>query len=93
MMDARDNPGLLPEEKEVTIRLARDSERFHICSDVGSVTNRLLHHPDFEEKSRQVENGNVVQVSGTLPVGALSIKSKPRESDNLGQIVSGGVLQ
>lgn len=91
-IEARDNPDLLPQEKEVTIRFARDSDRFHVCSDVGSVTNRLLNHPDFEEESRRTIDGDVVQVSGTLPVAVLSIKSKQRSTNNLGQVVSGGVL-
>jgi hypothetical protein len=92
-IDAKDYPGLTPAEKEVTIRFDRDSDRLHVCSDVGSITARLLQHPDFEEEDRTTIDGNVVQVSGTLPVGVLSIKSKPRTNNHLGQVVSGGVLQ
>jgi hypothetical protein len=88
-----DPPELAPEEKEVTIRFARDQEAYRIHSEIGSVTRKLINHPDFSEDSRSTTDGVVVSVSGTLPLGTLSVKSKARQSNNISQVISQAVMQ
>lgn len=49
MIDSvNEDDDLLPQEKETTIRMARDQTEITVFSAEGSVSKRLLAHPEFE---------------------------------------------
>lgn len=102
------DPDLRKEERETTIGFAADQDRARVHSASPGVVRRLLLHdhvnvrdltvvgPDGMEvvkpdRARETE-GDIVAVRGTLPVGAISIKSVPRNHDQPAAVVSKGVL-
>jgi len=104
----RDDPALAPEEKETTLRFARDEDVAAFHTDEAGIGRRLIAHPETVLDGVVIRDGNVrrtrapsevepgeevVGVRGTIPVGALSIKSTARKSDRHATIVSERVLQ
>jgi hypothetical protein len=105
---ARGDPKLAPEEKETTFGFARDEDRVRFFTAEAGVGRRLLSHPAtvldevvvegdaFKRPARDPAevsaDDHVVGVRGTLPVGALQVKSRPRQSDQHSAIVSDRVL-
>lgn len=103
-----DDPLLAPEEKETTLRFARDEGVAHFFTEEAGVGRRLLAHPEAvveevvvegEGSARpardpaEVSKGeHVVGVRGTLPIGALQVKSRARKTDRHSKIVSDRVL-
>ncbi|WP_206662518.1 hypothetical protein [Halorubrum sp. BOL3-1] len=103
-----DDPKLAPEEKETTFGVARDEDRVRFFTAEAGVGRRLLAHPaavldevvvegdgrgrPARDPAEVSEGEHVVGVRGTLPVGALQIKSRPRKSDQHAAIVSERVL-
>ena len=109
LLDAfdRDDPELTPEEKETTLRFARDEDVATFYTAEAGVGRRLIAHPESvldgvvikdgrgrpTKAPEEVERGEaVVGVRGTIPVGALQIKSTSRKSDSHASIVSDRVL-
>jgi len=92
-VDDSEDSGLGPEEKETTIRWAKDQECVHIGSEMAGIINRLLHHPHFEEERRRTLEADAVYVAGTIPLGCLSVATDPRASGSNAEVVSGKVLQ
>jgi hypothetical protein len=103
----RDDPALSPAEKETTFRFARDEDRVAFYTTEAGLGRRLIAHPESVLDGVVVRDGDarptlppeevgegehVVGVVGTLPVGAFSIKSGSRKSDEHATIVSGRVL-
>lgn len=91
-MDVSEDPRLGPDEKQLSITTTKSRDAVLIHSEIGSVTKRLLAHPEFEERSRRTDDDSVVAVTGTLPISYLSIGSSGRQDDHFVNIVSGGVL-
>jgi len=104
----RDDPELRPEEKETTLRFARDEDVAAFYTAEAGVGRRLIAHPETvldgvvikdgrarpTKAPEEVERGeDVVGVRGTIPVGALSVKSTSRKSDSHASIVSDRVLE
>ena len=92
-VDDSEDSSLAPEEKETTIRWAKDQDRVHIASEMAGIINRLLHHPHFEEERRRTLEADVVYVAGTIPLGCLSVATDPRASGSNAEVVSGKVLK
>jgi len=103
----RDDPRLAPQEKETTIRFARDEDRAIVHTDEAGLGRRLLAHDDSDvvevailDDGRvrrvalaEVERGDEpVGVRVTLPIGALSVRSSSRKSDRHARVVSDRVL-
>lgn len=103
-----DDPKLRPEEKETTLAFARDEDRIRFFTAEAGVGRRLLAHPaavldevvvegEWDKRPARdpaeiSEGEHVVGVRGTLPVGALLIKSRLRQSEQHAAIVSDRVL-
>ena len=102
------DPALTPAEKETVFRFARDEDRLEFFSAERGVGRRLILHPDAVLDAVVVATGDarpardpaavrpgddVVGVRGTLPIRALSVLSRPRESDQHADVVSGRVLR
>jgi hypothetical protein len=103
----RDDPDLTPEEKETTMRFARDEEAIHFFTAEAGIGRRFIAHPEstveevavLEEGARrardprEVERGaRIVSVRGRLPVGTLTIKRDPRSSGSHATIITSRVL-
>jgi hypothetical protein len=102
------DPALTPAEKETVFRFARGEGRLNFFSAERGVGRRLILHPDAVLDAVVVKSGDarpakdpaavqvgedIVGVRGTLPIGALSVLSKPRKSDQHADIVSDRVLE
>jgi len=90
--EVREDRSLSPAEKEVTVRVAKDQDKVSIRSEVRGVTSRLLAHPRFHLRDSRHDDGAIVMVEGTLPIGCLSIRSEPRNKTNPAGIVTNRVL-
>lgn len=88
-----EDPALTPAEKGVNITAVKDDEEFTVHSEVASVTRFLLRHPAFEERNRRVVEGNIVAVTGRIPIGMVDLKPKPRQSNRFGRITSKSPLR
>jgi hypothetical protein len=103
----RDDPELAPEEKETTLRFARDEDVATFYTAEAGLGRRLIAHPETvlhgvvikdgrarpTKPPEEVEQGeHVVGVRGTIPLGALSVKSSSRETEQHAAIVSERVL-
>lgn len=64
-----------PDEKQVTLVAVKADDVFRVHSEVASVTNRLLEHPEFEVEETREEDGDIVALTGRLPISAVSIKA------------------
>lgn len=89
----REDPDLAPEEKELTIRGAKDQERLRVHSDLSTVTKYLLRHPSADILDKRTKDGDVVSVEAEIPVGLLGLSNKPRASDYYSGVVSNSELE
>jgi len=80
-LEAGEDSRLTAAEKETTIRWANDQDRLHIASEQRAVIRWLRQNPHFDRTWRRLTDGQVVAISGTLPVGAMLLKGKPRKSN------------
>jgi hypothetical protein len=105
---ARDDPDLTPAEKETTLRFARDEGVASFYTEEAGIGRRLIAHPESVLDGVVIRDGSarptkapatvepgdeVVGVRGTIPVGALAVKSSSRKSGEHAQVVSGRVLE
>ena len=99
------HPRLTGSEKETSIAMYGDDERFRISSAKPTIVKSLLKHDFFEMSWAQLADGDdltevksrdelretdgdIVAIEGTLPVGTLTVKSKPRANNHQSSIVS-----
>lgn len=64
-------------EDETTIRIAKDLDSVRIWSSENGISNRLDAHPECD---------------GKLPIGYLTVKSKPRKTVDHASVVTNSVL-
>ena len=81
MTDVAEDAALLPAEKEVIVRFAKDEDRMTVHAEQRSFMKWLIAHPDFELTGKRVSDGVVHAVTGTIPVGVLNLSGNPRKSD------------
>ncbi|MFB6256296.1 MAG: hypothetical protein ABEH58_06150 [Haloplanus sp.] len=99
----REDPDLLPEEKETTLRFAKDQDTAAVYTAEAGLARRLLAHAavnvegltvlEEEEARREVDpddwgGGDIVGVRARLPVGALKVQRTPRSAGGHAQVVS-----
>ena len=65
------------DEQETTIRIAKDRDSVRLWSSENGISNRLDAHPECD---------------GKLPVGYLTVKSKPRKTVDHASVVTNSVL-
>lgn len=85
---AREDEALQQEEKEVTITWAKDQDSARITSEIRGVTQALLEYDHFEENWRREQDGYVVAVSGSVPVGSLRLQPTVRQHGSHSEVVS-----
>jgi len=102
----REDPDLTPQEKETTIRFAKDEEHATVYTAEAGLTRRLLAHPNAEvEELNVLEDGatrnvapsevsgrEIVGVRASVPVGALKIRVSSRSAPGHAEVVSEEVL-
>jgi hypothetical protein len=88
-----EDSALTPAEKGVNMTAVRKDEKFTIHSEIASVTRFLLRHPAFRERNRRVIDGEIVAVTGYIPIGMVDLKPKPRQSNQFGRITSSSTLR
>jgi len=102
------DPDLSLAERETTLRFADDQDRARVHSASPGVVRRLLAHDDVRVSAVTLHDGegiqtvgpdeavdvdgDVVSLRGTLPVGAIGVKSVPRKTDQSAAVVSEGVF-
>jgi hypothetical protein len=99
---------LSPEEKQTTFQLTKSEDSVSVYTEERGLMRRLLQHPEFELESLRVvtegswgnyidpddfEGGSITGVKGSVPVGALSLKTSSRKTSQHSAIVSARVLR
>mgnify|MGYP007020454544 CR=1 FL=1 len=88
----REDPDLVPMEKETTFRFAKDQDRAQVFTAERGLTRRLLTHELFHTDAVLLADGStvdsvdslhatedtIVGVRGTIPIGALKVKASTR---------------
>lgn len=98
------DPKLSGDEKETTITMLGQEKRFSIYSAKPTIIKSLLKHDHFNlgwariingdqreidtEEELKKTDGDIVAVQGTMPVGVLTVKSKPRANNHQSSIVN-----
>lgn len=103
----REDPELSPQEKETTIRFAKDEDRATVFTAEAGLGRRVVAHPEStveevtvlaDDSIRQrapeemVDGDEPVAVRCHLPVGALSVRASSRKNPQHAEVVSGRVL-
>jgi len=85
----KEDPDLSSLEKEVTLRLNKSEQQLIVHSEIGSINRALLTRDDFEQtRSRTDDDGMIVSLTGTLPMGVLKISKHARSGGSFNSIVS-----
>jgi len=97
------DPMLNATEKETAITILGDGKQMNIFSAKATVVKSLLKHNHFEAEwvggkkdgsYQRVDGGDeatldaIYSISGTAPVGLLTVKSKPRSNNHQSSIVN-----
>ena len=87
-------------EKETGITMLGDAKEMRVFSAKRALIVRLIKHPHFDPEWYSVEGsrvdpseiadtqGDIWAVSGKMPIGCLTIKSKPRSTNYQSQVVN-----
>lgn len=86
--DVREDPKLMPEEKEYHYYGSKIDGKVNVFSDIGSMMRDMIKHPEIDVEADREVDGNVVAVRGTMPIGLLKNMGQSRDSDNLSDIIS-----
>ena len=88
-MIAKEDSELSSFEKEVTFRVNKSEQILVVHSEIGSTSRALLTRDDFEQTAtRTDDDGVIVAVTGTLPMGTLKISKHARTGGSFNSIVS-----
>lgn len=88
-MIAREDSELSSLEKEVTFRVNKSDQVVVVHSEIGSINRALLTRDDFEQTANRTDDdGVIVALTGTLPMGALKISQHARTGGSFNSIVS-----
>ena len=88
-MIAKEDSELSSFEKEVTFRVNKADQVLVVHSEIGSTSRALLTRDDFEQTAtRTDDDGVIVAVTGTLPMGTLKISKHARTGGSFNSIVS-----
>ena len=88
-MIAKEDSELSSFEKEVTFRVNKAERIMVVHSEIGSTSRALLTRDDFEQTAtRTDDDGVIVAVTGTLPMGTLKISKHARTGGSFNSIVS-----
>lgn len=80
--DIREDPELLPSEKELRITGSKTDDRLTISSEVTPAIRWIVAHPATELQWLRRVDGDIVAAQATIPRSLVLFKSKPRDSEN-----------
>jgi|APHM01.1.fsa_nt_gi hypothetical protein len=98
----REDPDLIPYEKETSINFTKGDDRADIFSAERGITRRLLGHDLFDIEAILLKDGSransiqsldtsadvVVGIRGTLPIDAVKLKADARSARGHASVVS-----
>lgn len=89
MTEVIEDSELSSSEKEIFIRVNKSEQVLTVHSEIGSVNRALLTRNDFEQtRCRANDEGDIVSLTGTLPMGTLKISKHARNFGSFSSIVS-----
>lgn len=102
----REDPDLLPEEKETTFRFGKRDDYATVYTAEAGLIRRLLAHAHVHVKGLttldgearrdvplpEYDGGVIVGLRARIPVGALQVKLRPRQTASHAEIVTDRVL-
>lgn len=101
--NVQSNPNINAAEKETTMTMYGDEKELSIFSAKATVVKSLIRNDHFEPEWVGGDDGSgyttvepsqahtlnaIYSISGTAPVGLLTVKSKPRSNNNQSSIVN-----
>ncbi|WP_424004838.1 hypothetical protein ACOZ4I_17380 (plasmid) [Haloarcula salina] len=99
-------PDLAPEEKETIFRFDKVDDRATVFSEQRGAVSRLLRHPEADADEIMLADGSsvddvdvldgddtVIGYRGTVPIGALKVLKKTRDSTRPSEVISAGWKQ
>lgn len=86
----REDPDLLPEEKQFSIIGTKSDDQLTVYTDVASVARALLAHSQSKVTRTRRVDGDIVGVEATIPRSLLSIKGVERSDGSWHAVVSNG---
>lgn len=89
-LSVREDPDLLPEEKQLSIVTTKEEDRLKVFSKVASVNRGLLSNPHVEVTGTRRVDGAIVAVEATIPRNLLLVKAVARSDDSWHHIVANG---
>jgi len=92
-VSVREDSRLETFEKETTININGNDNQAKIFSAKAGIIRRLIQHPEFTVTAYTKHKENITSITGRIPIGCISIGSKPRKSTSLSAIVSNSVSQ
>ena len=98
----REDPDLVPMEKETTFRFAKDQDRADVFTSERGLTRRLLTFPPFDLQTVTLADGSrvdciqsidasedtIVGVRGWVPIGCLKLRTSTRSRGSHAQLVT-----
>jgi len=87
-MQAKDDPDLTPEEKEFHMTVNKATQELVVHSEIGSISRHLLQRNDFDKSDERLVDGDIVAVTGTLPMDVLKVQQNEREHGGFSRIVA-----
>jgi len=89
-LPVREATDLTPPEKETTLTMPTDLDMVRFSSQVGTTIKWFLSIEESEIESYQLQDGNIVSVTGLVPKGIIKLQSSARKSNNESQMVAYG---
>lgn len=87
--NVRSNPNLSADEKETCIVLPSNEDEGHLHSDQRTVMKWMIDNPNVTVTNVvKDDEGYIVGVQSTLPVGLVSLKGSPRKTNHVSSVVS-----
>lgn len=90
-VEFKDDPELLPEEKQFSITATRRDGWATVHSEISSVSRKLVNHDDVVILEVREKEGVVHAVTVSLPINCLLITASGRQTATWCDIVSRGV--
>lgn len=99
----REDPELSPAEKETSLRFPKDRDTARVYTEEAGLMRRILRHQHADVRAvTELRDGDsrptvaledwggapVVAVEATLPVGALQVKTHPRDGGGHAAVVA-----
>lgn len=97
--NVREDPNLIPEEKQFTFTGVKSSSEVQVYTEVAGMMRRLLNHPEFVLQDVRDLEGNrltpdeydgetVTGVRGRISVGCLKVRASSRSTSGYAEIIS-----